>query len=120
MDRLGGTDGRQVAVALVCEDHLLGVQTLHGGSHCECAAVCCLYPVDVDVVVGEYRATYGRDADRLVAHAQLVDYFGNELVDRTVTTAGAVVHDVVGDELRFFVNQILFLDFNLCHSLIYY
>ena len=62
MDRLGRTDGRQVAVALVREDQVPGVEPLDGRCNGQRTAVRRLDPVDIDVVVGENRAAYGRNA----------------------------------------------------------
>ena len=117
MDRLGRTDGREVAVALVGEDHRLGIQPLGRRSHGQRTPVSRLDPVDVDVVVGEDRTTYGRHAHRPVGQAQLGDDLGNEFMHRTVAAARTIVHDIVGDEFRFGINQILLFDFNLCHGL---
>ena len=117
MDRLRRTDGRQVAVALIGEDQIAGMQPFDGRSDGQRASVRRFDPVDVDVVVCEYGAAHGRNAHGLLFETHLFDDLRNQFVYRTVTTAGAVVHDVVGNELRFGINQILLFDFNLCHSL---
>ena len=115
MDRLGRTDGRQVAVALVREDHVLRMQPLDGRRDRQRASVRRLDPVDVDIVVGEYRTAHGRDAHRALGQAQFVDDLGHQLVHRAVAATRAVMHHIVSDESRFRVHQMLFLDFNLCH-----
>ena len=69
--------------------------------------------IDIDWI----EAAHGRNTHGLLFETHLFDDLRNQFVYRTVTTAGAVVHDVVGNELRFGINQILLFDFNLCHSL---
>ena len=51
-----------------------------------------LNPVDVNIIVGEYGATYGRYAYGLVGKAHFSDYLGQQLVDYAVAAARAVVH----------------------------
>ena len=65
-----------------------------------------LDPVDVDIIVCEYGAAHGRNAYGLFREAHLLDDLGDQFMYRTMTAAGAVVHDVVGNELRFRVNQV--------------
>ena len=117
VDRLCRADGRQVAVALVGEDQIAGIEPLHGRSYGQGASVGGLDPVDVDIIVCEYGAAHGRNAYGLFREAHLLDDLGDQFMYRTMTAAGAVVHDVVGNELRFRVNQVFVFDFNLCHSL---
>jgi len=117
MDRLGRTDRRKVAVALVGEDHVLGMQPLDGRRDGQRTAVRRLDPVDVDIIVCENGAAHGRNADRAVGHAHLPDHLGHQLVHRAVAATRAVVHHVVGQQRRLAVDQILLLYFNFRHCL---
>ena len=58
VDGLTCTDGRHIAITLICEYHLLGVHALDGCSNCASTTVSSLCPVDIDIVVCKYRATY--------------------------------------------------------------
>ena len=91
MDGLGGADGRHVAVALICEQYVLGPEARGGGGYCRCAAVGGLDPVDVKIVVGEHGASHGGDAHHLLGEAHLGDHFRQYLVHHTVAAARAVV-----------------------------
>ena len=62
VDRLRRADGRQVAVALVGEDQIAGMEPFHGRSYGQGASVGGLDPVDVDIIVCEYGAAHGRNA----------------------------------------------------------
>ena len=66
-----------------------------------------LYPVDVDVVVGKYGTSDGRDADGLFFETHLVDDFGNEFMHHAVTAPRAVMHGVVVEQARLLVNEVL-------------
>lgn len=100
MDGLGGTDGGEVTVALIGEDDVAGIEARDGGGNGGSASVCGLDPVDVDVVVGEYGAAYGSDADGLVLNAEFVDDFGEYLVNDAVGASGTVVCVRVQEESR--------------------
>ena len=116
MDRFGGSDGGEVAVALIGEDHAVGHEALQGCCHGGSASVGGFDPVDVDIVVGEDGAADRGDADGVVGQAHLFENFGNEFVDYAVAAARAVVHIVVGDKGGFARYLILRLAyFFACH-----
>ena len=88
---LGHADGGQVAVALVGEDNLIGLDALDAGGHGRGAAMRRLDEIDLKVVVGKHRAAHRRDADGVLADAQLVDHLGDQAMRHAVRAAGAVM-----------------------------
>ena len=117
MDGLGGTDRGHVAVALVCEQDVLGPEARGGGGHCRRAAVRGLDPVNVDVVVCEDGAAYGRHAHGLLRQVHLVQHLGQYLVHHAVATARAVVHVHLFQQTGLAVNLVFlpdnFFDFHV-------
>ena len=113
VDRLCGADGRHVAVALIGEHDVLRPEAAYGGGHRRCAAVGGFHPVNVDVVVGEYGAPYGRDADGLFCKTHFSNHLGEQLVDHAVAAARAIVHVYFFEKLRFAVNLVLRTDYIL-------
>ena len=99
MDGLGHADRREVAVALVGEDDQVGPAALDAGRHRHRAPVRRLLHVAVEEVVGEHRAADRRDADRALAHAQLVDHLADQPVDDAVRAARAVGGRLLGQAL---------------------
>ena len=69
--------------------------------------MCCFLPVDVDIFVGEYRATYRAYADGVLLHAHFFDNFSHKFVNYAVRTTCAVVHVGIVEKLRLFINQVL-------------
>ena len=65
-----------------------------------------LLPVDVDVVVGKYGTTYGRDAHSLVGDSHLLYYLGYELVHDSVGATRAVVHIIVVQQRWLLVDNV--------------
>ena len=96
MDDLRGADGGQVAVALIGEHGLVGVGALDAGGHGGGTAMGGLQHVAAEIVIGEYGAAHGADADGVVQQAQLHQGLGHQLVDDAVVAAGAVVQFLVG------------------------
>ena len=117
MDGFRRTDAGQVTVALIGEDKAVRPKALDGGSQSGCTSVGGFLPIDVQIVVDEDGAAYGRDADSFVFHAHFFDDFGNELVYHAVAASRTVVHRVVVHQRRFFVNQVFgFDDIFFCHN----
>ena len=96
MDNLGGTDGGQVAVALVGEHGLIGMGALDAGGNGGSAAMGGLHHVTGEVFVGKHGAAHGTDADGAVQQSQLHQGFRHQLVDDAVMAAGAVMQFLVG------------------------
>ena len=111
VDSLGSANGREVTVALIGKDELVGHESLGSSSHSWSASVSGLKPVDVDVVVGENGATYRRNADSLFLQSHFFDNLGNEFVHNTMATAWAVVHVSVVEKARFLINPVFGADY---------
>ena len=103
---LSGTDGGQVAVALIGEDQTILGGTLDTGSDSGSAAMGSLVHIAVKIIVGKHRAANGSHADDLAVQVQLiaqfVDDLGHQTVDDTVVAAGAVMELLVGQILGLF------------------
>jgi len=91
VDYFAGANAGQVSVALVGEDYFVGVGAFHSGGDGGRAAVGDFDHVDVDVVVCEYGAANGGDADSDLADFKFVNCFGDEAMCDAVATATAVV-----------------------------
>ena len=115
---LGGSDGSEVAVTLICEHVFVGHEPLGGCREGGGTSVGCLLPVDVQVVVCEYGASYGRDTDGLVLDAHFLDDLGYYLVHYAMGAAGAVMEDIVFKYGGFAVNLVLRFDYfvNVHHN----
>ena len=106
MDDFGGTDGGQVAVALISEDQRTGAGTLGTGGNCGSTAVGGFIHIAVEVVICKDGAS-----DRGHAHDvagfqlafldQLVDALRDQAVDNAVIAAGAVMELLIGKKLGF-------------------
>ena len=60
------------------------------------------------------------DIDSFFLNAHLFDYFGNKFVDNTVRATWTIVHDIVGQDFGFAVNQIFgFNNILFCHLVSY-
>ena len=99
--RLAQSDGREVAIALIGEDHVVGKRALHARRDRGSAAVRRLDHVAGEVVVRHHGAADRRDADGLALDAELVDRLRDETVDDAVRAARAVVQDRIRQRLRF-------------------
>ena len=91
MNGLTGTDRREVAVALVCEYDILGLCALYAGRNRLSASVRGLYHITCEIIITEYRASYRCNAYCPALDAQFVYCFGNEAVNNTVCTSGAIM-----------------------------
>ena len=92
MNRLAGTDSREVTITLIGEHEVLGPQALYSGCQCGSTAVGSLFPVNVDIVVGKYGAANGRNADGLLSNTHFLDDLGNEFVYNAMAATRAIVH----------------------------
>ena len=100
MDGLSRTDSREVAVALIGEDDIVGVSALYAGSNCRSASVSGFDHVALEIIVSEYRAADRCDADCLPADVKLVESLGDQSVDDSVRTSGAVMEGHGGKGFR--------------------
>ena len=76
-----------------------------------------LLPVYIKIVVCEYGATYRADCYGLLLNAHFLDDLGDELVDCSMRTSGAVMHYVVCKNRGLLVDDVLgFLDIFDIHS----
>ena len=103
-------------ISLVSEYQPIGPQTFDGCCYTRGASVGSLLPIDVDVLVGKYGTSYGRDTDGLFFHLHLFDDFSDELVNHAVTASRAVVHGHVVHQSRFLINQIFRFDDIFFHN----
>ena len=121
MDCFGGTDGSQVAVALVREHHLARIQSLNGCRDSRCTSMSRFDPVDIQIIIGKYGASDRRDADCFIFHTHLGDHFGNQLVYHAVAATGTVVHGIFIHQPRFSIYQVFrfyyFVNFHVCNNL---
>ena len=101
MDRLGGADGGQIAVALVGEDDIIGTGALQARGHCLGAAVGGLHHIAGEVIVAHDRAAHRGHAHSLAFHPKLFQGLGHQAVDNAVGAAGTVVHGRVSQGRRF-------------------
>ena len=102
VDDLGRADGREVAVALVGQHERLGPHPPDPRRDGRGATVLRLEEVEMQVVVGEHRATHGGDRDRPPTDAQFLEHLGHEPVDHAVPAARAVVRGLVLEQRRSF------------------
>src|SRR5579864_6473293 len=91
MQNLRRSDGRQVAVSLVTENHSVRQRALDRGRNSRCAPMCHLHVADIEVIVGEYRAPDRAHQNRPVLNPQIVDGLRDELVHDAVPAARAVM-----------------------------
>ena len=101
MDDLSGSNGREIAVALVGNHHALRVGALERRCHRRSPPVRCLHVAHIKVIVGKHRAAHRTHKDRAVLHAHVRDGFCDELVHHAVAAAGAVVRLVLQFRLSF-------------------
>ncbi len=101
MHDLGGADGRQIAIALVRHDDGFGMRALERGGRRRGPSVGYLHVAHVEVVVGEYRAANRTHQDCAVLQAEVGERFGDQLVDDSVSAAGAVVRLLLQFSLAF-------------------
>ena len=101
VDRLGGADGGQVAVALVGEDDVIGAGALQAGSHSLGASMGGLHHIAGEVIVAHDRAAHRGHAHGLAFHTQLLQGLGHQAVDDAVGAAGTVVQGRVSEGRRF-------------------
>ena len=80
MYSLCGTNGSQVAVALIGEDHLIRIGSLDTSGNCRRSAVRCLDDIAAKIVIGHNGTSYRNNADGLALNTHLV----NDLADQTV------------------------------------
>ena len=105
MDRLGGADGGQVAVALVGEDDVVRQRALDAGRDSRRAAVGGLDHVAVELIIRQNGAADRRDADGVAQHAQFLQALGHQAVDNAVGASRAVMGLLVGQTLGFLKNN---------------
>ena len=91
MDRLGGADGGEVAVALIGKDDAVGQGALEARGDSRRAAVWGLHHIAGKVIVIHNGAADRGDAHGLIGHIQLVEHLGHQTVNNAVGAAGAVV-----------------------------
>lgn len=109
--------GRKVAVTLIGEHHLVGVEAAGGGGQGGRTSVGGLNPVAVDIIVGEHRASHRGDADSLLFETHLLYHLGHELVDHSVGATGAIVHIIVVNQPGSAVDFVFgAYDFLACHD----
>ena len=100
---LGGTDGGQIAVALIGEHQsVLAHGALDAGGHCGSAAMSGLVHVAVEVVIGKHGTADGGYTDDLAIQVHLIDDLGHQTVNNTVVAAGAVMELLVTQQLCLF------------------
>lgn len=107
VDGLGRADAGEVAVALVGEHETVGPEALAGCGQRGSPAVRGLFPVDVEIPVGEDGTPDGADANGAFFHAHLFDHFGHELVHDAVRAAGTIVHGLFVHQGRLGVDEVL-------------
>ena len=102
MNGLRHTDGREVSVALIGEHHvLLGIGALNTGCNSRRTSVCRLDHITVKVIISHNRASNGGNTDGSALNAKLINDLGNQTVNDTVGTAGAVMEGRVGQRMGF-------------------
>ena len=105
---LCGTDGSEVAVALVGEyEGVLADNTLCAGCNCGSTAVCGFVHIAVKVIICKNGASDRSNADDLafLDDAFLFELFNGlcyQAVDNAVVAAGAVMELLIGKELGSF------------------
>ena len=101
VDDLRHTYGREVAVALIGEDDVVGIGELDARRDRGSSAVGRLLHVAVEVLVSEHGAADGRDADHSALEAEFVDGFGDQSVRYAVSAPRAVMQRGIGEHLGF-------------------
>ena len=96
MDRLGGPDGGEVAVALIGKDDVAGPHALDAGGHGQRPAVRRLDAIKVPVVIRHHRAADRRGDDGAVGRGGAV---GDRGVDVNVEVH-QLAEDMNGREAR--------------------
>ena len=95
VNNLRRADRRQIAIALIADDDAVGVRPLDAGCDRRGASVRRLHVAGIKVVVAEHRAADRRHQHGPVLQAEIVQGFGNELMDHAMTAAGTVMRLVL-------------------------
>ena len=98
------SDGREVAVALICEDYVIGVCSFQPRCDCRSASVGGFRHVAGEIVVCHNGAPDGGNAYCSAFDSERVYRFGDKAVYYSVCAAGAVVQRHIGKAFRFFKN----------------
>ena len=107
MDRLSCTDSREVTVTLIGENQFAGIQSLDSCCKSRSTTVSSFLPVNINIVVGKHRATYGSNTHAFFCEPHFVDYLSNQLVHNPVATTWAVVHRIIVEKTRLLIHQVL-------------
>src|SRR5437763_12049164 len=81
----------QVAIALIRDNHLVGTSSLDSRGCRGRAAVRCLNIANIKIRVSENRTTHRTDQDGFVLQTQILESFGNQLVNYAVAATGTVM-----------------------------
>ena len=91
MNDLVGTDGGQVAIALVGKHRGIRMHTLDAGGNSRSTTMGRLHHINVHVLVSHDGAANGRNSDAVTQVAALFQHFHNQTMRNTVRAAGAVM-----------------------------
>jgi hypothetical protein len=91
----GGTDGGQVAVSLVRENHLIRMDALDAGCNRRRSSVSGLLHIAIKIQIVIVCAAYRRYSDGGTFYVQFVYNLGYQSMNDSVGTAGAVVHGYI-------------------------
>ena len=108
MHRLGHADGREVAIALIGEHDLIGMNAFHARCNRGRTAVGRLEKVAAEKVVEHDRATNRRNADGLAFDSQFVNRLGHQAVDDSVRATRAIIRDDRQQGMRPLVHDLFF------------
>ncbi len=115
VNNLRRADRRQISIALIADDDAAGVCPLDAGCDRRGASVRRLHVAGIEVVVAEHRAPDRRHQHGPVLQAEVVQGFGDELMDYAMTAAGTVMRlvlvfvlaeEAIVEHIRFLIDDL--------------
>ncbi len=100
MNGLGSTDSGEVAVALIGEHEIVGIEARHCSSHSRRTAMSRLHPVDINIIICKNGASHRSYAHGFIGSTHFGEHLGNEAVNHTVAAARTVVCIILCKQLR--------------------
>jgi len=90
----GNADGGKVSVTLIRKNDTIGKTAFNGCCHSRAPSMERFDHIHVKVIVSQYGASSRGNANRNASNTHLVNDFGDEPVDNTVTAAWTIVKNI--------------------------
>ncbi len=91
VDRLAGSDCRQISVSLIGKNNILRTDSLYSRSHSQRPSVGSLTAVKIPIIISKHSATYRRNCNNLISNIQFIHNLGNQPMDNSVAAARAIM-----------------------------